>query len=76
LSCVAVHTASGISVAVGILADANIVLGISSVAGIPALASLLFVAEDGDVPIVSAAVHPTVASVLVLSCCCSCWHPC
>ncbi len=56
MSCVAVHTASGTCVAVGILADANIVLGIYTVAGIPAFASLHSAFDVCDVHI--AAVHP------------------
>jgi hypothetical protein len=51
----------------------RLIVGIPTVAGVPAIAGLPSAVYACDVPIVSAAVHPTVSNVLVTSsCCCYC----
>ncbi len=67
---------SDTSVAVGVLADATTVVGISEVAGIPPVAFLSYAVDVCDVSFVSAAVLPTVNYVLVERSCCCCWRPC
>ncbi len=68
-------TVSGISVAFGVLADANAVDGVSTVFLIPAVWGLPSAGYICGVPIVSAFFHLIVANVLVELCCC-CRCPC
>ncbi len=60
-------TVRSISVAVGLPVDANTIVGVSAVVGIPAVKGFPSAADVCDAPIVSAAVHQTVADVLFVS---------
>ncbi len=57
----------------GVPADTSNVVGVSTVAGIPAVAGLPSAVDVIDVLIVSTALQPTVANVLVVSSYCCCW---
>jgi hypothetical protein len=66
--------------AVGVPADASIVVGVSTDADVPAFTGLHSVVDDWALTIVSVATKPTVANVLqstvVVSSCCCCWRHC
>jgi hypothetical protein len=73
MSCWRSHSyVSGISVAVGVPTDDSNVVGVSTVAVIFDVAGLPSAVDVIDVPIVSTALQPTVANVLVVSSCCCC----